>query len=76
MDILNGYRSKEFETIVELSHKISRMLGNVDHDVDELLAKQPDEIASAVRTIIFGLPTNVTASDTAAFDAIVEKAKK
>lgn len=30
MDILNGYRSKEFETIVELSHKISGMLRNVE----------------------------------------------
>ena len=88
--ILNGYRSKEFETIVELSHKISRMLGNVEdyerkvearyssaealqcergevyaqwhefsNDVDELLAKQPDEIASAVRTIMFGVPKHL-----------------
>lgn len=105
--ILNGYRSKEFETIVELSHKISRMLGNVEdyerkvearyssaealqcemgevyaqwhefsNDVDELLAKQPDEIAQAVRTIMFGIPSKVTALDTAAFNAVVEKAKK
>lgn len=88
MDILNGYRSKELETIVELCHKISGMLRDAEdykskleeratdteslqyaigelsvvkaelyHDVDELLAKQPVEIAQAVRTIVFGLPT-------------------
>lgn len=88
MDILNGYRSKELETIVELSHKISGMLRDAEdykykleeratdseslqyamselsgvkaelyHNVDELLAKQPAEIAQAVRTIMFGLPT-------------------
>ena len=87
MDILNGYRSKELETIVELSHKISAMLRKAEdykskleerandsetlqyamgeisglkeefiHDVDELLAKYPDEIAQAVRIIVFGLP--------------------
>lgn len=96
MDILNGYRSKELETIVELSHKISGMLRNAEdykskleeqatdteslqyamgelsgvkaelyHDVDELLAKQPAEIAQAVRTILFGLPTSTP--HTAAF---------
>lgn len=100
--ILNGYRSKEFETIVELSHKISRMRGNVEdyerkvearystealqcemgevyaqrhefsNDVDELLAKQPDEIAQAVRTIVFGrLPTK----ETGAFGALVKSVK-
>lgn len=30
MDILNGYQSKEFETIVELSHKVSGMCGSLE----------------------------------------------
>lgn len=85
--ILNGYRSKELETIVELAHKISGMLRKAEdykseleeratdsesmqyamselsgvkeelyHDMDELLDKHPDEIAQAVRIIVFGLP--------------------
>ena len=46
MDILNGYKSKEFETIVELSHKISGMCGEYDdyeRKVEEKLIDHPDE---------------------------------
>ena len=104
--ILNGYRSKEFETIVELSHKISRMLGNVEDyerkvkaryssdealqcemgevyaqwdefsdDVDELLAKYPDEIAKAVSIIMFGIPKPLPDNAVFAFGALAESVK-